>query len=180
MDDQNTDELVVEKENNNDLIIEETNKNIDNVIEDNTGINNIQPNINNDIVNNDLNKSTRNLTSVVYLIIFISICIWLYFYVTQNKDLMDKIMWGTQTWETLITTWANVTNDEIIPENVNLNNTWETIITDKEETPKTEKDPINTWWDKQSPTTDKKDEAVIQDFEKELDSLFNMIDENAK
>jgi hypothetical protein len=84
---------------------------------------------------------------------------------------MDKIMWkdDTQTWAE-ITTWET--------DNINLENTESgVLITDDSSS---EKDPKTTTTTNTTSTSSKSEEVIIKDFEKELDSLFNIIDENAK
>ncbi len=128
-------------------------------------------------------NSTSKLTGFIYLIIFISILIWVYFYVKQNPDLMNKITWWTETmtWEVESLTWENNivdTNSWIESDNVDINNTESGVLISDDTG--SEKDPAistttNTTW-----TSSKSEEVIIKDFEKELDSLFNVIDENAK
>lgn len=133
---------------------------------------------------NNYPTSTSKLTGVIYLIIFISILIWVYFYLMQNKDVLDKILGRetTQTWE-INTVNSGVIDTETITniesDNTNTANTENNPLIE-EKTPN-EKDPSTTT---NSPTTaetwSKSEEIIIKDFEKELDSLFNIIDENAK
>jgi hypothetical protein len=94
---------------------------------------------------------------------------------------------NTQTWEidnkdsNIVNT--NSTNDTtdvntgIETDNTNLENIeWEKLLNDNKW--KNEKEPsteTNTTW-----TSSKSEEVIIKDFEKELDSLFDIIDENAK
>ena len=133
--------------------------------------------------NNPYPSSTNKLTAVVYLVIFISIIIWVYFYVTQNKDILDKLTGkdSTNSWQIETMTWeidstsTGIESDNVNTENIENNNLKEntTNITN-------EKDPATSSTTTVSWTTNKKEEVIIKDFEKELDSLFNMIDENAK
>lgn len=161
----NPNEPVVEKEADNNLVEvvddnDEDDKEIEEYIEKSfSDSNNWYP------------SSTSKLTWVIYFIIFVSILIWVYFYVIQNKDIMDKIMWkdDTQTWAE-ITTWET--------DNINLENTESgVLITDDSSS---EKDPKTTTTTNTTSTSSKSEEVIIKDFEKELDSLFNIIDENAK
>ena len=136
--------------------------------------------------NNNYPSSTNKLTAVVYLVIFISILIWVYFYVTQNKDMLDKLLdkdetstWQieTLTWETDNTTTTNTDTESGI---LNTENTENTNLNEDLAPNKSEKDPISTTSTNSSWTSNQNDDAIIKDFENELDSLFNMIDENAK
>lgn len=131
--------------------------------------------------NNQYPSSTNKLTTVIYLVIFVSILIWVYFYVKQNPDLLNQITGkeSTQTWETNTSTWEEniidstdtwITNDNTNLENIDNN----TLIN---EWANSNKDPSNTTTSSTWTTTE---EVIIEDFEKELDSLFDAIDENAK
>lgn len=133
---------------------------------------------------NNYPSSTSKLTGVIYLIIFISILIWVYFYLMQNKDVLDKILGRetTQTWEINTINSGEIDTDtttDIESDNTNTANTENNTLTEEKTT--NEKDPSTT---ANSPTTsenwNKSEEVIIKDFEKELDSLFNIIDENAK
>lgn len=152
------------------------------VIEDNN-TNNLEDTENLKVENNTYPNSTNKLTAVVYLVIFISILIWVYFYVTQNKDMLDKLLdkdetstWQieTLTWETDNTTTTNTDTESGIL------NTENTDLNEDLAPNKSEKDPLSTTSTNSSWTSNQNEDAIIKDFENELDSLFNMIDENAK
>lgn len=129
-------------------------------------------------------SSTSKLTGVIYLIIFISIFIWVYFYLMQNKDVLDKILGRetTQTWEINMINSGEIDTEtitDIESDNTNTENTENNPLTEEKTT--NEKDPSTTT--NSTTTTEtwsKSEEVIIKDFEKELDSLFNIIDENAK
>lgn len=129
---------------------------------------------------NQYPSSTNKLTAVVYLVIFVSILIWVYFYVKQNPDILNQITGkeSTQTWETNTITWEeNIidTNSWIIEDSTNIENVDNNTLIN--EWTNSNKDPSNT---STSSTWTATEEVIIEDFEKELDSLFDAIDENAK
>lgn len=166
-----TDNLKIE--NNNDFI---------EVIE-NEKIEDPEENIQNQ--NNTYPSSANKLTSVIYLVIFISICIWLYFYITQNKDILNELLGKdkTNSWQIETLTWEvdnTTTTTDIESDNVNTENIDNTTVKENPNNINNEKDPSTSTTTTVSWTTNKKEEVIIKDFENELDSLFNMIDENAK
>lgn len=125
----------------------------------------------------------KKMTWVVYAIIFISILIWLYFYIHQNKKVRDD----NPTIETI--TWVEDSSNTLSwTENINSLDTdsWtkdiETIdLWDSETWTKNEKDPnFSTSWSSSISWSWKSEQAIMDDFEKELDSLFDMVDENEK
>lgn len=129
---------------------------------------------------NQYPSSTNKLTAVIYLVIFVSILIWVYFYVKQNPDLLKQITGNesSQTWETDTNTWEeNIidTNSWIVDDNTNSENIDNSTLIN--EWTNSNKDPSNTSTSSSWTATE---EVIIEDFEKELDSLFDAIDENAK
>jgi hypothetical protein len=170
-----TNNLWTENNNDNDFV---------EVIE-NEKIENPEENIQNQ--NNTYPSSANKLTSVVYLVIFISILIWVYFYVTQNKDILDKLTGkdNTNSWQIETITWETdntITNTGIESDNVNTDDIENNNLKENTDNINNEKDPstsasttINNSW-----ASNQNEDAIIKDFENELDSLFNMIDENAK
>lgn len=125
---------------------------------------------------NPTNWSTNNLLNIVYFIIFICIAIWVFLYMKQNNVLNEEPK------EEMIESW--LLNSDIVPptsevitENdpvletwVQIENSEQNTVTWTTEVEKTEKTEIEK----------KNEEAIIKDFEKELDSLFNVIESNAK
>ena len=135
--------------------------------------------------NNTYPSSANKLTAVVYLVIFISILIWVYFYVTQNNDILNKLLGKDETnsWQIETTTWEidnTTTATGIESDNVNTWNIENNDLIENTTNINNEKEPSTSTTTTISWTTNKKEEVIIKDFEKELDSLFNMIDENAK
>jgi hypothetical protein len=169
-----TNNLWTENNNDNDFVEVIENENIEVPEENIQNQNNTYPN------------STNKLTAVVYLVIFISILIWLYFYVTQNKDILDKLIGkdNTNSWQIETITWETdntITATGIESDNVNTGNIENNNLKEDTNSINNEKDPsTSTTTTTISWSTNKKEEVIIKDFEKELDSLFNMIDENAK
>lgn len=166
-----------------DNLPEENNDN--NLIEvvENEKIEDPEENIQN--TNSTYPSSTNKLTAVIYLVIFVSILIWVYFYVKQNPELMSKLIGKEETnsWQIETLTWEvdNITsNTDIESDNVNTGTIEETPIKEDKNTNTNEKDPSTSSSTDTSKTVNKSEEVIIKDFEKELDSLFNMIDENAK
>ncbi|NDK08976.1 hypothetical protein EOM39_07110 [Candidatus Gracilibacteria bacterium] len=129
---------------------------------------------------NQYPSSTNKLTAVIYLVIFVSILIGVYFYVKQNPDLLKQITGNesSQTGETDTNTGEeNIidTNSGIVDDNTNSENIDNSTLIN--EGTNSNKDPSNTSTSSSGTATE---EVIIEDFEKELDSLFDAIDENAK
>ncbi len=170
----------------NNLWTENNNDNAFVEVVENKKIEDTEENIQNQ--NNTYPSSTSKLTSVVYLVIFISILIWVYFYVTQNKDILDKLTGkdATNSWQVETTTWEidSTTNTGIETDNTNTGNIENNDLEENINNIDNEKEPstttTSTTTTKTSWTTNKNEDVIIKDFEKELDSLFYMIDENAK
>jgi len=122
--------------------------------------------------------SSKKLIWLVYFVIFVSILIWFYFYYNQNKNMDDNL--ESMSWELINWTWDNETNSSTVDESLDskwaVNESWNTSAstTDKNET----------WWNDTTKASSwdssKSEEAIINDFEDELDSLFDMIDKNDK
>ncbi len=129
-------------------------------------------------INQEDVKSTKNILNMIYLIIAICVLIWAGFYIKQNK--IPKI-------ESEINEITNDENSEITIEN-NVNeisiSTW--IVEDNTNSSTTiELNVANSWtldssWEIKTEEDKKNEEAIIKDFEKELDSLFDVIDQNAR
>lgn len=175
-------------ENENDNLVEVINEEVkdeaNNIVTNNSPNHNLDP------------KSTSKLISFIYAVIFISILIWVYFYVTQNKDILNKTDWNieNQDWENInlnsenekdLENWENINtnlDNEKDLDNWEVKNNTENVDTSKNnglqensiDNNKDDTTTISSW------TIEKSEEVIIKDFEKELDSLFNVIDENAK
>lgn len=126
-------------------------------------------------------QNSKKILNIVYLIIFLCIAIWIAFYINQNKSTLIKVQNNEKTLsgETNLATWSlNVTSD---------NNTWTTSNStwNITSTWETNLNTNNSWtisasWTVKTEEDKKNEEAIIKDFEKELDSLFDVIDQNAK
>jgi len=135
--------------------------------------------------NNTYPSSTNKLTTVIYLVIFVSILIWVYFYVKQNPEFMNKFIGKDETnsWQIETVNWEidNITsNTGIESDNINTGIIEKNLIKEDKNINTNEKDPSTSSSTDTPKTVNKSEEVIIKDFEKELDSLFNIIDENAK
>lgn len=130
-------------------------------------------------------SSASKLTWVIYLIIFISILIWVYFYVTQNNnEILNKILGkeNSETWQIETLTWETSTStvSDIESDNISTGNIDNTDLIDNKDSNENDSSVSSSSTGTVSWTWGKSEEVIIKDFEKELDSLFNVIDENAK
>lgn len=168
---------------NNNLVVEDTNDNLVEVVENE----NLEVDADNDQKqNNSYPQSTNKLTAFVYMVIFISILIWVYFYVTQNNnEILNNITGKDDTNQvetgSIIEEETNpITSSEVEANNTNIESDNTESDSLKEENIDNEKDPATSTTTSTSETWSKSEEVIIKDFEKELDSLFDIIDENAK
>ncbi|MDD3302115.1 MAG: hypothetical protein PHN31_01040 [Candidatus Gracilibacteria bacterium] len=126
----------------------------------------------------DKNHYSKRLIGLVYLVIFVSIMIGLYFYYSQNKktDENEKTLSGQIIDGTGLNNMDGDTVDESLDSKGVIDESGDTTtpLTDKNET------GGNTETKVSSGDSSKSEEAIINDFEDELDSLFDMIDKNDK
>lgn len=138
-------------------------------VEDNEELENSQ-------TNNNYPNSTNKLTAIVYLIIFISIAIWVYFYAKQNPEMLNKILWKeeTQTWtiETLswnedtidTNSWINTDNTNL--ENIEDNNLIDANNSNNKNSSSSITGTTSTWsWEKTK-------EVLVDDFLKDFNEVF--------
>lgn len=124
----------------------------------------------------DNNKWTKNILNVVYAIIVICVLIWVAFYINQNKipKINSDIKETTQSW--IVEDDTNLQTDK-----ENINSSWDIgSKTDEDTTTNTSSSwTISASGEIKTDEEKKNEEAIIKDFEKELDSLFDVIDQNA-
>lgn len=127
-------------------------------------------------------QNSKKMLNIIYLIIFLCIAIWIAFYINQNKSSLIKITnkENNTLEEMSIGSWET---DSVVIENSVNNSTWIDSTTEIWTSINTNSNiswSINSTWAIKTEEDKKNEEAIIKDFEKELDSLFDVIDQNAK
>lgn len=148
---------------------------------------------------NEMNSKT--LLSAVYLIIFISILIWLYYFYTQKNTNTNLISTWTIDNSVQLETWASLDSWDMdnIPEDFwtdtdswnvisTTTSTVTTTITQEEVWWTWEKDaikdnnPTSTWWIQGTWSTQGTwwssviEEELLNDFENIIDDMFNSLE----